>query len=158
MAGSEMPKAAEKPKSAAAPTSTGEEEVTSVEYKQMRKIVSNVFEIIRNHRFPLFNRELYLVAVEKKSLPILSRITMEWLRENDIWPQISKAVSQFEADSNFEQSVPEIFKTGISKTQTSDFDANLSYRAVLVDSYQFLWHSQIDANFWGQGFKNTSHI
>jgi hypothetical protein len=67
MAGSEMPKAAEKPKSAAAPTSTGEEELTSVEYKQMRKIVSNVFEIIRNHR-SLFSTENCIWLLWKRNL------------------------------------------------------------------------------------------
>jgi hypothetical protein len=37
---------------------------------------------------------------------------------------------------------------GISKTSNPDFDANLSYWFIPVNSYQFLWHSQLDANLW----------
>ena len=46
--------------------------------------------------------------------------------------------------------------TDYSKTLTPDFDANLSYRVIPVNSYQFLWRSQIDANFWGLCFRIIS--
>ena len=80
-------------------------------YKEMRRIVGDVLEIIRSDPHTLVHSKQYSVAVEKKSLPILSRTTTEWLREksNDIWPKISEAVSQFDVD-NVEQTVPEIFE------------------------------------------------